>query len=64
MALIKTRKRMIKKMMTVCVPLHLKRSEDCHAHVPADSWQGGKPVIGIGWGWLAHALVLRNKKPW
>lgn len=35
-----------KKMMTVCVPLCLRTPEDCHVHVPTDSWQEGKSVTG------------------
>lgn len=56
----KVKEIMIKKIMTVCVPLCLKTPEDCHVHVPTDCWQEGKPMTGGGW----PILVLRNKKPW
>lgn len=37
-----------KEMMTVCVPLCLKRQEDCQVPVPTYSWQEGKPMTGGG----------------
>lgn len=46
--LMKIRKIMIRKMMTVCVPLCLKRPKDCHVPVPTYSWQEGKPMTGGG----------------
>lgn len=52
--------------MTVCVPLCLKRPEDCHVHVPTNSWQEGKPMAGGGWpilwcqGTRNHGRVKRK----